>query len=112
MQQRLAIGPQHVEGDEFDRNVLVEKQVGLAAAQTLLQREKVELFPVGEAHDLAATEPAKLEEMTLLLTQKYKEVRAESPIWPAWKFTGIEGKHIVWPDYVKKAKAKAAPPAK
>lgn len=67
---------------------------------------------LGEAHDLAATEPAKLEEMTLLLTQKYKEVRAESPIWPAWKFTGIEGKHIVWPDYVKKAKAKAAPPAK
>ena len=30
-------------------------------------------------------------------------------MWPAWKNPGTEGKRIVWPDYVKKPKAKAAP---
>lgn len=62
---------------------------------------------VAEAHDLAASEPAKLAEMKTLFEAKYAEVRADSPTWPEWKFTGAEGKKIVWPDYVKKAKAKA-----
>jgi hypothetical protein len=40
-----------------------------------------------------------------MLEAKYREVRAESPTWPAWKFTGAEGKRIVWPDYGKNRKA-------
>lgn len=60
---------------------------------------------IGEKRDLAASETSKLAEMKALLTAKYHEVRAESPSWPAWEFTGSEGKKIVWPDYVKKPKA-------
>lgn len=60
---------------------------------------------IGEKNDLADTEPAKLAEMKALLEAKYAEVQAESPMWPAWKFTGSEGKKIEWPDYVKNKKA-------
>ncbi|MBI5684730.1 MAG: sulfatase-like hydrolase/transferase [Verrucomicrobia bacterium] len=60
---------------------------------------------IGEKTDLAAKEPAKLAELKALLEAKYHEVRAESPVWPAWKFTGAEGKKIEWPDYWKKRQA-------
>ena len=63
---------------------------------------------ISEKNDLAALETVKLEEMRAQLTAKYHEVRDESPKWPAWEFTGAEGKRIVWPDYVKKPKAKDA----
>ena len=60
---------------------------------------------IGEQHDLAVAEPAKLAELKELLMAKYTEVQSESPIWPTWKFTGAEGKKIEWPDYVKQKKA-------
>lgn len=60
---------------------------------------------IGEKNDLAGKESTRLEEMKAQLTAKYHEVRDESPAWPAWEFTGAEGKKIVWPDYVKKPKA-------
>ena len=56
---------------------------------------------IDETRDLAAREPARLTELTSLLERKYHEVRAESPTWPAWKFTNAEGKRIEWPDYIK-----------
>lgn len=59
---------------------------------------------IGETTDLAAQEPARLAELKTLLQAKYREVRDQSPTWPAWKFTGAEGKRIQWPDYVKKPK--------
>ncbi len=66
---------------------------------------------IGETTDLSAAEPAKLAELTALLTKKYHEVRSESPVWPAWKFDNREGQRIEWPEYVKnrqgKNKAKA-----
>jgi len=40
---------------------------------------------IGEAKDLAPTQPAKLKEMQSLLAAKYKEVRDESPTWPEWQ---------------------------
>lgn len=61
---------------------------------------------IGETRDLAATEPAKLAELKSLLERKYLEVRTESPMWPAWKFTNAEGPRIETPDYVKKKAAK------
>ncbi|MDO8941536.1 MAG: sulfatase-like hydrolase/transferase, partial [Desulfobacterales bacterium] len=61
---------------------------------------------IGETTDLAAAEPAKLAELKGLLEAKYREVRNEAPTWPAWKFTGAEGRKIVWPDYAKKPAAK------
>jgi arylsulfatase A len=39
---------------------------------------------IGEKHDLAADQPAKLSELRKLLAAKYQEVRDESPVWPAW----------------------------
>jgi arylsulfatase A len=60
---------------------------------------------VAESKDRAAEEPARLEELKKLLVAKYREVRAESPTWPAWKFTNAEGPRIKWPDYVKQRKA-------
>lgn len=59
---------------------------------------------IGEKHDLAASEPVKLAELKTLLEAKYDEVRNEAPMWPAWKFTGVEGKKIQWPDYGKRKK--------
>lgn len=66
---------------------------------------------IGETTDLAATEPEKLAELKALLDAKYLEVRDASPGWPAWKFTGAEGRKIVWPDYAK-SKGKGKAPAK
>jgi arylsulfatase A len=60
---------------------------------------------IAETKDLAGSQAARLAEMKALLEAKYAEVVAESPMWPAWKFTGAEGKRIEWPDYVKKKKA-------
>jgi len=60
---------------------------------------------LAEKTDLAASEPAKLAELKAALEKKYREVRAESPTWPGWKFTGVEGKKIEWPDYWKAKQA-------
>jgi hypothetical protein len=54
---------------------------------------------------LAQREPAKVAELKTLLERKYREVRGESPTWPAWKFTNAEGPRIEWPDYVKRRAA-------
>jgi arylsulfatase A len=65
---------------------------------------------IGETTDLAAAEPARLAELKALLEAKYREVRAESPTWPAWKFTNAEGQRIQWPDYVKKRRPASKKP--
>jgi arylsulfatase A len=63
---------------------------------------------IAEKTDIAASEPSKLAELKASLQKKYREVRAESPTWPAWKFTGVEGKRIEWPDYVKRKQGEKA----
>lgn len=62
-----------------------------------------------ETTDLSMHEPERLAELKKLLQNKYLEVRSESPAWPAWKFTGAEGKKIIWPDYGKKPRKKSSP---
>lgn len=57
---------------------------------------------IGETRDLAALEPATLMELKTQLERRYREVRDESPTWPAWKFTNAEGLRIEWPEYWKK----------
>ena len=57
---------------------------------------------LGETTDLATTRTDKLAMLKPLIEAKYKEVREESPAWPAWEFPGVEGKLIVWPEYGKK----------
>jgi arylsulfatase A len=63
---------------------------------------------IAETKDRSAAEPAKLAELKALLLKKYRQVRDESPVWPAWKFDNREGQRIVWPDYVKNRRPGAA----
>jgi arylsulfatase A len=86
--------------DITDEDERVFKEAELATFSLYNLRDDI-----GEKTDLAAKEPAKLAELKALLEVKYREVRAESPTWPAWKFTGTEGKKIEWPDYWKKKQA-------
>lgn len=53
---------------------------------------------LAETTNLIDKEPAKFAELKAALLAKYHEVRDESPTWPAWKFTGAEGKKIIWED--------------
>lgn len=50
--------------------------------------EKFELYDLrhdmGETTDRAAREPQRLQAMAGALRKMYHEVRAESPVWPAW----------------------------
>lgn len=86
--------------DITEEDERVFKEAGLAAFSLYNLRTDI-----GEKTDLAAKETAKLAELKALLQAKYQEVRAESPVWPAWKFTGAEGRKIEWPDYWKKRQA-------
>jgi arylsulfatase A len=40
---------------------------------------------IGETDNLAESQPAKLNEMRMLLAARYQEVRGESPSWPTWQ---------------------------
>lgn len=59
---------------------------------------------IGEKRELSTSEPKRLAELKSLFARKYREVRDESPVWPAWKFTNAEGTRIQWPNYAKKPK--------
>ncbi|MHB8901953.1 MAG: sulfatase/phosphatase domain-containing protein, partial [Thermoguttaceae bacterium] len=67
---------------------------------------------IGETTDLAAAEPARLDQLKALLETKYHEVRAESPRWPAWKWANFDTPRIEWPDYVKNRRPAAKPKPK
>ncbi|MBI5773781.1 MAG: sulfatase-like hydrolase/transferase [Verrucomicrobia bacterium] len=57
---------------------------------------------LAEANELSAAEPAKLAELRALLEAKYREVRAETPVWPYWKHTNLDSQMIDWPPYYKR----------
>lgn len=59
---------------------------------------------LAETNDLTTKEPAKFAELKAVLLAKYREVRDESPTWPAWTGTGSEARKIVWPDDARKPK--------
>lgn len=66
---------------------------------------------VGETTDLAGREPERLAAMSAQLKRLYHEVRAESPVWPAWEWTNDEAKRIEWPDYWTNRKPAKPKPA-
>lgn len=51
---------------------------------------------LGETTDLAQREPRRLETMVQVLRKKYREVRDESPVWPAWEAPPYDRDHIRW----------------
>lgn len=52
-----------------------------------------------EATDLKDTEVERFDLLRAKLETMYKEVRDESPTWPAWQWPRYEGLRIEWPDY-------------
>ena len=64
---------------------------------------------IGEAHDLASQEPARVKEMSAVLTRLYHEVRDEWIPWPDWSFANYDGPRIEWPPYWKPKSARPAP---
>jgi arylsulfatase A len=56
---------------------------------------------IAETNDLTTAQTAKFSELKELLVKKYHQVRAESPVWPAWQFDNREGQRIQVPDYAK-----------
>ncbi|MCH8829001.1 MAG: sulfatase-like hydrolase/transferase [Planctomycetes bacterium] len=64
---------------------------------------------IGETTDLAGKEPQRLAAMTRQLRRMYRDVRNESPTWPAWKWPRVEGERIrdfnkAEADFLKKRK--------
>jgi len=51
---------------------------------------------IAETNDLAEEEPQRLAEMSAKLKRMYREVREESPTWPAWEWPRYEAKRIEW----------------
>jgi len=65
---------------------------------------------VGETTDLAEKEPERLAAMSAQLQKLYRQVRDESPVWPAWEWPRYEGGRIqaardagIWPEWKKPA---------
>lgn len=80
------------------------KQTGdiLAEAQKQIKVAELTTFElynlredIGETTDLAQKEPQRLAAMSAQLRKLYREVRDESPSWPAWKWPRIEGQKII-----------------
>jgi len=49
---------------------------------------------IGETTDLSSREPERLKTMAAVLRRMYRDVRDESPTWPAWTWPRKEGKRI------------------
>lgn len=54
---------------------------------------------IGETTDRSTDEPERLARMRQQLIAIYHEVRAESPVWPAWVWPRYESERIEWPEY-------------
>ena len=57
---------------------------------------------------MAGKQPERLAELSAQLRKLYREVRDESPVWPAWKAPRYEGQRInaarkagIWPEWKK-----------
>lgn len=82
--------------DARDNNITEQSEQDFKTAEPTtfeLYNLKTDL---AETTNLIDKEPAKFAELKAALLTKYHEVRDESPTWPAWKFTGAEGKKIIW----------------
>ena len=61
---------------------------------------KLELYnletDIGETTDLAERQPERLKAMRAVMAKLYREVREETPTWPAWTWPRNEGRQIIW----------------
>lgn len=98
----------HLDAPEFPRgaDIRTEEQKAIKKAEIV----KYELYnlraDIGEKHDLAEKEPERLKELADQLQKKYREVRDESPTWPAWEWPRYEAGRIQLPEYYQPKKPK------
>jgi arylsulfatase A len=52
---------------------------------------------IGETDNLASEHPRQLAAMATELKKMYREVRDETPVWPAWEWPRYESQRIIWP---------------
>ncbi|MCA9071809.1 MAG: sulfatase-like hydrolase/transferase, partial [Planctomycetaceae bacterium] len=61
---------------------------------------------IGETTDLAAKEPARVNEMSKRMNEMLLEIQKENPTWPVWTSPRYESKRIIWEtDARKQSKA-------
>ncbi len=83
-------------------DILAEEQQAIKKAE-LTSFELYNLHDdIGEKTDLAAKEPERLQAMSAQLRKLYREVRDESPTWPAWQWSRYESGRIERPNYKAK----------
>lgn len=76
---------------------LVSEEMEAIKQAELSQMELYDLeSDIGETKDLAEEHPERLARMSAALQQLYREVRDESPVWPAWEWPRYESKRIIW----------------
>jgi len=79
---------------------IFEEEQRAAKTARLVQFELYHLGrDIGEAHNLAETEPQKLKKLAKKMRELYRDIQQESPTWPAWTWPRYEGKRIEWPSY-------------
>ena len=88
-------------------HITLEEQTAIKQAELT----RFELYHLGqnvdESMELSAQHPQKLAELKARMQQLYREVRAESPTWPAWSWPRLEGARI---KALRDRKAREVPP--
>lgn len=54
---------------------------------------------IGELSNVQTAEPEVFARLSRTLNKLYREVQAESPVWPEWEFARYESQRIQWPPY-------------
>jgi arylsulfatase A len=94
-----------LDGPEPTKSLLTEVNLNLIQQAGLKDFELYNLEDdPEESRDLAALEPGKLAELTLLMREFHDSVRREAPGWPLWEDPGYESARIEWPNYQVKGK--------
>jgi arylsulfatase A len=88
----------HLTGPELRPGAdLVTEEMEAIKRAELSQMELYDLeSDIGETRDLAEEHPERLARMSAALRRLYREVRDESPVWPAWEWPRYESKRIIW----------------
>jgi arylsulfatase A len=76
-------------GDIGEEDMKIIKSAELTSFELYNLREDI-----GETTDLAETQPQRLAEMSAVLRKLYRDVRDESPVWPAWQWPRYEANRI------------------
>ena len=91
-------------GSDLPRGAdITEEQMRVLKTADLTDFELYNLADdIGESKEVSERYPEKFQELKMAMTEMYREVREESPVWPAWEWPRYEGQRIEWPEYRKR----------